>query len=122
VFYGLAVMDAAWSSLSVETHSALCDALSRTIGSMTNQVTMHILMIVSSSLPFDQMNAIDCNMIWCDLLLMIIICIDEQSEALLISSHPLYRKKPNMLSLLLPLISHIVIIYFLFLISVLMCP
>ena len=145
-------MDAAWSSLSVETHSALCDALSRTIGSMTNQVTMHILIMIfpaglfctvlyctvlyctvlyctvlycyvpCSSLPFASMNAIDCNMVWYDLLLLSIICIDEQSKALLISSHPFYRKKSNMMSLFVPIISHVVIIYFLFFIYVLMSP
>ena len=39
-------MDAAWSSLSVETHTALCDALSRNIGSMTNQV------MINMTIPF----------------------------------------------------------------------
>lgn len=61
-------------------------------------------------------------MIWCDLLLLFMIRIDEQSEALLISSHLFYRKKLNMLSLFIPSLSHMVIIYFLFLICVLMYP
>ena len=36
--YGLAVMDAPWTSLSVDTHVALNAALTRTISTMTNQV------------------------------------------------------------------------------------
>lgn len=38
VLYGLAVLDAKWTSLSIDTQISLCAALERTVSSMTNQV------------------------------------------------------------------------------------
>ena len=50
--YGLAVMDAPWTSLSSDTHVALHAALARTITSMTNQVLLRSQLNAKISLSF----------------------------------------------------------------------